>query len=105
MERVSEFIDLKRQFRDLRDKELGYGELENMETLASLGEWGLGDEHRLERASRASPSRPAGGGGGRKDERDERAGEASRRGRPPRVFRAAGVARQGAIVGAPFPAR
>lgn len=39
---MSEFIDLKRRFRDLRDDELGHGELDDTEILASLGEWGLG---------------------------------------------------------------
>ena len=42
MKRVSEYIDLKRRFRDLRDDELGDDELEDTETLASLGECGFG---------------------------------------------------------------
>ena len=38
----SDFIDLKRRFRDLRDTELAQGEFEDPGVLASLDEWGLG---------------------------------------------------------------
>ena len=38
----SDFLDLKRRFRDLRDTELAQGEFEDPGVLASLDEWGLG---------------------------------------------------------------
>ena len=38
----TDFLDLKRRFRDLRDAELAYDEFEDPGVLASLDEWGLG---------------------------------------------------------------
>ena len=39
---VTDFLDLKRRFRDLRDTELAHGEFDDPGILASLDEWGLG---------------------------------------------------------------
>ena len=39
---ATDFVDLKRRFRDLRDSELAQDELDDPGVLASLDEWGLG---------------------------------------------------------------
>ena len=39
---TTDFLDLKRRFRDLRDAELAHAELEDPRLLTSLDEWGLG---------------------------------------------------------------
>ena len=39
---VTDFVDLKRRFRDLRDTELAHREFDDPGVLASLEEWGLG---------------------------------------------------------------
>ena len=39
---ATDFVDLKRRFRDLRNTELVHGEFEDPGVLASLDEWGLG---------------------------------------------------------------
>jgi len=39
---ATDFLDLKRRFRDLRDAELAHAEMEDPRLLTSLDEWGLG---------------------------------------------------------------
>ena len=39
---VTDFVDLNRRFRDLRETELVHGEFDGPGVLASLDEWGLG---------------------------------------------------------------
>ncbi len=77
---ATDFLDLKRRFRDLRDAELAHAESEAPRLLTSLDEWGLGPtvgwDELLEHSRVALPAEA---GAGKSREMSEQAKRLSER--------------------------